>query len=178
MFGSLRENGPLDMSLGRGAWTTARGGANEVLEAGRAKRGKVCDPACTLRDVQVPRAHRRTEAGAPGPSPRSSTTRGLAKAAQPSGPHCSDNNPHRPGLRWPRVRPQKRKQSPPTFLPPLPPSSTLQRAPWSEESRAPWASRAWPRALECRELTKGTSRLRMSAQWRRGGAVYICLAVV
>lgn len=140
-------------------------------------RGKVCDPACTLEGSSgAPRAEgRKQERLAPAHEAQQEAS---PKLRSPLGPIVLTTTPIAQALGGPGcARRRESKAHQPSclllFLPALP--SSLR--PGSKESRAPWASRAWPRALECRELTKGTSRLRMSAQWR-GGAVYICLAVV
>lgn len=143
-------------------------GQNGVLEAGKAAPGQVCGPAGPLeRSSGALRARRGCSRNAWPPARGSQATRGPSKLRSPVGPHCSGSPLHRPGPRWPSVRPQKRKQTHrPSFLllflAALPSSARAG----SEERRAHPASRAWPPALVCRELTKGTSGQRVSAQWR------------
>lgn len=170
-FGSLRGNGPQDRSLGRGAWTTARGGAKwspgggqgrarPSLRPRRASRAKFRCPARTeglqqerLAPPSPPGEVKQREA-----PPSCAALWDPIVLAPPSiaqalgGPACArrrESKPHRPSFLL-------------LFLAALPSSARAG----SEERRAHRASRAWPPALVCRELTKGTSGQRVSAQWR------------
>lgn len=162
----LRGNGPQDRSLGLGRGQPREVGQNGVLEA----QG-------LSREVQVPCAHGAAEAGTLGPPPGEVATRGPAKLRSPVGPHCSGSPLHRPGPRWPSVRPRKRKQTPPTFSsPPLSPSSTLQRARWGRGEESALGSR-----VASGSGVSGADQGDLRAKSERpaaGGAVYIYLAAV
>lgn len=120
---------------GPGAWTSERGGATWGPGGGQGGSQISLQPPQGLsREVQMPRA---VEAGTLGPGPGSSTTPALVKAPEgrklrsPQGHRCSDPHSHRPGPGCPSLRLQKRKQIPPTCVPPpLSLRSTLQRALW------------------------------------------------
>lgn len=120
---------------GPGAWTSARGGATWGPGGGwEGSQISLQPPQGLSREVQVPRA---VEAGTLGPGPGSPTTSALARAPEgrklrsPLDRRCSDPQSHRPGPGCPSVRLQKRKQIPPTCVPPpLSPRSTLQRVLW------------------------------------------------
>lgn len=177
-FRSLKGRGPLDGSLGGGAWTTARGGGKWSLWR---RAVKSAPPQGPSRKAEVSHAH----SGEHGLGPGSPTTQGLAKAPKyqrllsPLGP--SAQNPSsitQPLAGSACTCSQKRRQISPTLPSPLSPSSTLQRLSGSEETRMLGVLSERPLALVYREPANRTSQLRMSAQWQGGGAVYICLTIV
>lgn len=140
----------------------------ESWRRARPRPAKSAAPQGLSSEVQVPCAHGGAAAGTLGPPPGEVKQREAPPScaalwdpivlAPPSiaqalgGPACArrrESKPHRPSFLL-------------LFLAALPSSARAG----SEERRAHPASRAWPPALVCRELTKGTSGQRVSAQWR------------
>lgn len=165
-FGSLRGNSPRDRSLGR----AGRGQPREV------GRNGVSEARGLARDVQVPCPARtegpKQERSAPGPG-KSSHAR-PRQAAQPCGTPLSWLPAPSPRPSVAQRAPAEEKANPTDLLASscsrlYPPARALGAR------RAPWASRAWPPALACRELTQETSGQRVSAQWREVPFISILL---
>lgn len=74
---------------------------------------------------------------------------------------------------------QKRKQTPPTFLPPpLSPSCALQRALWEPGKEGVLGFSRVASSSGVPEPAKGTSRLRMNVQWQGGGLYLSCCCLM